>query len=81
MVGTPRIPAAERFFGADPTERERLFALLASLGDEAAAVADPWEFATSPYETRRLDATAAWVRRHCPPGGNRWWKSAPVKAR
>ncbi|MFH8346558.1 hypothetical protein [Streptomyces sp. NPDC018045] len=69
MVQTPRIPAAERFFAADPTERERLFALLASLGDEAAAVADPWEFATSPYEARRLDATAAWVRRHCPPGG------------
>ncbi|MEU7591994.1 hypothetical protein AB0B79_02950 [Streptomyces sp. NPDC039022] len=69
MVQTPRIPAAERFFGTDPTERERLFALLASLGDEAAAVTDPWEFATSPYEARRLDATAAWVRRHCPPGG------------
>ncbi|MEV5596541.1 hypothetical protein [Streptomyces sp. NPDC052496] len=69
VVQTPRIPAAERFFAADPTERERLFALLASLGDEAAAVADPWEFATSPYETRRLDATAAWVRRHRSPGG------------
>ncbi|MFD7668909.1 hypothetical protein [Streptomyces sp. NPDC059788] len=69
MVQTPRIPAAERFFGADPGERERLFALLASLDDEAAAVADPWEFATSPYEARRLDTTAAWVRRHCPPGG------------
>ncbi|GCD33304.1 hypothetical protein OEIGOIKO_01023 [Streptomyces chrestomyceticus JCM 4735] len=69
MVQTPRIPAAERFFVSDPVERERLFALLASLGDEAAAVTDPWEFATSPYEARRLDATAAWVGRHCPPGG------------
>ncbi|OKH99261.1 hypothetical protein A6A06_27325 [Streptomyces sp. CB02923] len=69
VVQTPRIPAAERFFSADPGERERLFALLASLGDEAAAVPDPWEFATSPYEARRLDATAAWVRRHSPPGG------------
>ncbi|MFH8404013.1 hypothetical protein ACH4FX_04435 [Streptomyces sp. NPDC018019] len=69
VVETPRIPATERFFGADPGERERLFALLASLDDEAAAVADPWEFATSPYEARRLDATAAWIRRHCPPGG------------
>ncbi|WP_030671772.1 hypothetical protein [Streptomyces rimosus] len=69
MVQTPRIPAAERFFAAGPDERERLFALLASLDDEAAAVVDPWEFATSPYEARRLDATAAWVRRHCAPGG------------
>ncbi|KOG59652.1 hypothetical protein ADK76_15995 [Streptomyces griseoflavus] len=69
VVQTPRIPAAERFFTADPGERERLFALLASLDDEAAAVVDPWEFATSPYEARRLDATAAWVRRHCAPGG------------
>ncbi|MFI0259837.1 hypothetical protein ACH4OW_12485 [Streptomyces sp. NPDC017056] len=67
VVQTPRIPAVERFFAADPGERERLFALLASLGDEAAAVADPWEFATSPYEARRLDTTAAWIRRHCPP--------------
>ncbi|MET9290893.1 hypothetical protein [Streptomyces sp. NPDC003077] len=67
VVQTPRIPAIERFFAADAEERERLFALLASLDDEAALVADPWEFHDSPYEARRLDATAAWVLRHCPP--------------
>ncbi|NJQ04653.1 SAM-dependent methyltransferase [Streptomyces lonarensis] len=63
LVDTPRIPAVERFFAGDAAERERLFALLASLGDEAAAVADPWEFATSPYEQERLDATTAWTAR------------------
>ncbi|MEV4613707.1 hypothetical protein AB0K43_14095 [Kitasatospora sp. NPDC049258] len=68
MLYTARVPAAERFFEATGPERERLFALLASLDEEAASVADPWEFATSPYEAERLDATAAWVTRHCPPG-------------
>lgn len=60
----PRIPATERFFATDPDERERLFALLASLDDEAASVTDPWEFGSSPYEKDRLDATAAWVLGH-----------------
>ncbi|MEV7681386.1 hypothetical protein AB0O64_22970 [Streptomyces sp. NPDC088341] len=62
VVQTPRVPAVERFFDADPVERERLYALLASLDDEAASVVDPWEFGSSPYEEQRLDATAAWVR-------------------
>ncbi|MFD3523108.1 hypothetical protein [Streptomyces sp. NPDC058653] len=64
VVQTPRIPATERFFHADADERERLFALLASLDDEAASIADPWEFGSSPYEKDRLDATAAWVLGH-----------------
>ncbi|MEV4969485.1 SAM-dependent methyltransferase [Streptomyces scopuliridis] len=65
VVQTPRVPAVERFFDTDPDQRERLFALLASLDDEAASVVDPWEFGSSPYEARRLDATAAWVRERC----------------
>ncbi|MGW6605582.1 hypothetical protein [Streptomyces sp. NPDC055036] len=65
VVQTPRVPAAERFFDTDPDQRERLFALLASLDDEAASVVDPWEFGSSRYEARRLDATAAWVRERC----------------
>ncbi|WP_405791654.1 hypothetical protein [Streptomyces sp. NBC_01506] len=66
VVQTPRIPATERFFHADAggDERERLFALLASLDDEAASIPDPWEFGSSPYEKDRLDATAAWVLGH-----------------
>ncbi|WP_103503181.1 SAM-dependent methyltransferase [Streptomyces sp. SM14] len=64
LVDTPRIPAAERFFRCEPEERDRLYALLASLGDEVAAVADPWEFHSSPYEHTRLDATTAWIARH-----------------
>ncbi|MFD4116795.1 SAM-dependent methyltransferase [Streptomyces niveus] len=64
VVQTPRIPATERFFHTDADERERLFALLASLDDEAASVPDPWEFGSSPYEKDRLDATAAWVLGH-----------------
>ncbi|WP_326700956.1 nodulation S family protein [Streptomyces sp. NBC_01754] len=63
MVYTARVPAAERYFTAGPDERRRLFALLASLDDEAASVPDPWEFTTSPYETERLDATTAWITR------------------
>ncbi|MDX3852417.1 hypothetical protein [Streptomyces sp. AK02-01A] len=70
LVQTPHIPATERFFDADPDQRERLYALLASLDDEAASVVDPWEFATSPYEAERLDATAAWVRNRCPAAGS-----------
>ncbi|WP_326609528.1 nodulation S family protein [Streptomyces scopuliridis] len=65
VVQTPHVPAVERFFDTDPDQRERLFALLASLDDEAASVVDPWEFGSSPYEARRLDATAAWVRERC----------------
>ncbi|MFD7518883.1 hypothetical protein ACFV85_29260 [Streptomyces niveus] len=64
VVQTPRIPATERFFHTAADERERLFALLASLDDEAASVPDPWEFGSSPYEKDRLDATAAWVLGH-----------------
>ncbi|MEU9128139.1 hypothetical protein AB0D08_08510 [Kitasatospora sp. NPDC048540] len=67
MLRTARVPSAERFFEADEEERDRLFALLASLDDEAASVADPWEFDSSRYEADRLDAAAAWIARHCPP--------------
>ncbi|MFE2493166.1 hypothetical protein [Streptomyces scopuliridis] len=70
VVQTPRVPAIERFFDTDPDQRERLFALLASLDDEAASVVDPWEFGSSPYEARRLDATAAWVRERCAGSGS-----------
>ncbi|MFJ1705249.1 hypothetical protein [Kitasatospora sp. NPDC088346] len=70
-VYTARVPAAERYFEATEEERDRLFALLASLDEEAASVADPWEFGTSGYEADRLDATAAWISRHCPPGTGR----------
>ncbi|MGW2514621.1 hypothetical protein ACWC0A_35640 [Streptomyces scopuliridis] len=70
VVQTPRVPAIERFFDTDPDQRERLFALLASLDDEAASVVDPWEFGSSPYEARRLDATAAWVRERCAGAGS-----------
>ncbi|MFC8828228.1 hypothetical protein ACFT9I_23110 [Streptomyces sp. NPDC057137] len=64
VVQTPRIPATERFFHTNADERERLFALLASLDDEAASIPDPWEFGSSPYEKDRLDATAAWILGH-----------------
>ncbi|MEV7422523.1 MULTISPECIES: hypothetical protein [unclassified Streptomyces] len=69
VVETARIPATERFFDADPDQRERLYALLASLDEEAASVVDPWEFGSSPYEAQRLDATARWIRERCPAGG------------
>ncbi|MEW2067196.1 hypothetical protein [Streptomyces sp. NPDC007346] len=68
VVQTGRVHATERFFSAGPQERERLFALLASLDEEAASVRDPWEFATSAYEAERLDATVAWIAGHCAPG-------------
>ncbi|MFH9684757.1 hypothetical protein ACH4LE_00220 [Streptomyces sp. NPDC017413] len=68
VVRTGRVHATERFFAAGPDERERLFALMASLDEEAASVPDPWEFATSAYEAERLDATVAWIAGHSPPG-------------
>ncbi|MBL0800617.1 hypothetical protein G6539_08765, partial [Streptomyces albidoflavus] len=67
-IDTARVPASERFFRSEPAEADRLYALLASLGDDAAEVDDPWEFAASPYERARLDATLAWTGRHCAPG-------------
>ncbi|MFI0976564.1 hypothetical protein ACH4SP_06000 [Streptomyces sp. NPDC021093] len=68
MIYTARVPAAERFFTTEgPREREGLYALLASLDEEAATVADPWEFETSAYERARLDATTTWVARHRAP--------------
>ncbi|MGW1142463.1 hypothetical protein [Streptomyces zhihengii] len=71
LLTTGRVPATERFFASGAEERERLYALMASLDDEAAAVPDPWEFATSPYEQRRLDATTAWIARTLSPGDGR----------
>ncbi|MET9094798.1 hypothetical protein ABZX72_22210 [Streptomyces cyaneofuscatus] len=69
VVQTGRVHATERFFEAGTAEeRERLFALLASLDEDAATVPDPWEFATSAYEAERLDRTVAWIAEHCPPG-------------
>lgn len=68
---TQRVPSVERFFDAGPDERARLFAVMGSRGADAALVADPWEFATSPYEIERLDATAAWVREHLDPAAGR----------
>ncbi|MFJ4876358.1 SAM-dependent methyltransferase [Streptomyces sp. NPDC088745] len=68
VVYTARVPAAERFFTTEGArEREGLFALLASLDDEAATVADPWEFETSAYERSRLEATTLWVAGHRAP--------------
>ncbi|MFF4003228.1 hypothetical protein [Streptomyces californicus] len=67
VVRTGRVHATERFFAAGPEERERLFALLASLDEDAATVDDPWEFTTSAYEAERLDTTVAWIASHCPP--------------
>ncbi|MFD5025978.1 hypothetical protein [Streptomyces sp. NPDC058373] len=67
-VDTSRVPASERFFRSRPDEAVRLYALLASLGEDAAEVDDPWEFAASPYERARLDTTLAWIGRHCPAG-------------
>ncbi|MFJ3834954.1 hypothetical protein ACWGHM_26315 [Streptomyces sp. NPDC054904] len=61
MLYTARVPATERYFEAQPGERDRLFALLSSLDDGAASVEDPWEFESSPYEAERLDATTAWI--------------------
>lgn len=68
VVQTGRVHATERFFAAEAAERDRLFALLASLDEDAASVPDPWEFASSAYEAERLDTTVAWIAGHCPPG-------------
>ncbi|MER5424815.1 hypothetical protein [Streptosporangium roseum] len=67
LVTTDRVPVVERFFTADATQANRLYALISSLGDDAALADDPWEFGRSAYEADRLDATAAWVARWCAP--------------
>ncbi|MBB1260292.1 hypothetical protein H3147_15830 [Streptomyces sp. OF8] len=67
-LDTARLPSVERFFRADRRQSDRLYALMSSLGEDAAEVADPWEFETSGYEAERLDATTAWISRVCPPG-------------
>ncbi|MEV8635013.1 hypothetical protein AB0395_25490 [Streptosporangium sp. NPDC051023] len=68
LVTTDRVPVVERFFTADATRANRLYALISSLGEDAAVADDPWEFGRSAYEADRLDATAAWVGRWCSPG-------------
>ncbi|MEV6284043.1 SAM-dependent methyltransferase [Kribbella sp. NPDC051770] len=68
---TGKVHSVERFFGSTPDERARLFALMGSMGENAALVTDPWEFATSPYELERLDATVAWVRSRLDPAAGR----------
>ncbi len=68
---TGKVHSVERFFGSTPDERARLFALMGSLGENAALVLDPWDFASSPYELERLDATVAWVRSHLDPVAGR----------
>ncbi|MBB1243167.1 hypothetical protein GL263_06250 [Streptomyces durbertensis] len=67
-LDTGRLPSVERFFRADRQQADRLYALMSSLGEDAAGVVDPWEFETSGYEAERLDATTAWIARVCPPG-------------
>ncbi|MBB5080364.1 hypothetical protein [Nonomuraea endophytica] len=67
LVTTERVPSVERFFRVDAGQADRLYALTASLGEDAALADDPWEFRGSPYEMARLDATAAWVARWCVP--------------
>ncbi|GAA2910897.1 hypothetical protein GCM10010517_77390 [Streptosporangium fragile] len=67
LVTTDRVPAVERFFIADAARANRLYALISSLGEDAAVADDPWEFGRSAYESARLDATAAWVARWCSP--------------
>ncbi|MER5321173.1 hypothetical protein [Streptosporangium roseum] len=67
LVTTDRVPVVERFFTADAAQANRLYALISSLGDDAALADDPWEFGRSAYEADRLDATAAWVARWCAP--------------
>ncbi|GAA3123608.1 hypothetical protein [Streptosporangium carneum] len=67
LVTTDRVPVVERFFAADATRANRLYALISSLGEDAAVADDPWEFGRSPYEADRLDATAAWVTRWVSP--------------
>jgi hypothetical protein len=68
---TWRIHSVERFFGSEPGERARLFALTGSMTEDAAQVTDPWEFATSQYENERLDATVNWLRGHLDPAAGR----------
>ncbi|WP_329425128.1 hypothetical protein OG339_32795 [Streptosporangium sp. NBC_01495] len=67
LVTTDRVPAVERFFTASAAQANRLYALISSLGDDAAVADDPWEFGRSAYEAARLDATAAWTARWCSP--------------
>lgn len=67
LVTTDRVPAVERFFTASAEQANRLYALISSLGDDAAVADDPWEFGRSAYEAARLDATAAWNARWCSP--------------
>ncbi|MGJ6960854.1 hypothetical protein ACSDR0_03010 [Streptosporangium sp. G11] len=67
LVTTDRVPAVERFFTVSAVQANRLYALISSLGDDAAVADDPWEFGRSAYEAARLDATAAWTARWCSP--------------
>ncbi|GAA3412814.1 hypothetical protein [Streptosporangium vulgare] len=82
LVTTDRVPAVERFFTASAEQANRLYALISSLGDDAAVADDPWEFGRSAYEAARLDATAAWDRPLVLPAGraDRGGRGVPGRA-
>jgi hypothetical protein len=53
----------ERYFAASGAVARQLYGLRHGHDPLVGLDAEPWDFATSPYEQERLAATAAWVRR------------------
>jgi hypothetical protein len=67
-IGVASVIDCERYVTATGVQAARLFSLRHDWHPDVDLGAEPWDFASSPYEVQRLRSTADWVRRHVPAG-------------
>jgi hypothetical protein len=67
-IGIASVVDCERYVTATGAQAARLFSLRHDWHPDVDLGAEPWDFASSPYERQRLRSTADWVRRHVPAG-------------
>jgi hypothetical protein len=68
-IGIASVVECERYVTATGTQAARLFSLRHDWHPDVDLGAEPWDFASSPYERQRLRSTADWIARHVPAGG------------
>jgi hypothetical protein len=68
-IGIASVVECERYVTATGAQAARLFSLRHDWHPDVDLGAEPWDFASSPYEVQRLRSTADWVRRHVAHGG------------
>jgi hypothetical protein len=69
-IGIASVVECERYLSATGTQAARLFSLRHDWHPDVDLGAEPWDFASSPYERQRLRSTADWIQRYVPAGGS-----------